>query len=186
MPENVGYRMGNSENSFSWIKLQFHFDNPDSISGMVDNSGLKIYYTTELREHDAGIVILGDPLTSGLPLEPGQKRTERQFTCPSSCTSNMPWSITVISSFLHMHATGSQVIALMYPICLRQAWSTHFRSNSSLGALNTIEYYDYGFQSFNPVNKVIAPGDEIQTHCVWDTTLRTEETPFGIPSNNEM
>jgi hypothetical protein len=52
--------------------------------------------------------------------------------------------------------------------------------------MNRIEYFDFGFQSFVPVTKVIKPGDRIQTHCVWDTTSRTNTTYFGQPSNWEM
>ena len=59
LPENIGFRMGPSAAAFRYIEIQMHYDNPDSISGMVDNSGLRMYYTPELRQYDAGVIIMG-------------------------------------------------------------------------------------------------------------------------------
>ena len=73
-----------------------------------------------------------------------------------------------------MHQTGAM------------AWSHHWRNTTDLGYMNRIEYYDFGFQSLVPVERVIKPGDRLQTHCVWDTTTRTNDTYFGQPSNWEM
>ncbi len=55
-----------------------------------------------------------------------------------------------------------------------------------MGYTNRIEFYDFGFQTFAPINRTIKPGDRLQTHCVYDTTSRTEMTYFGEPSDWEM
>jgi hypothetical protein len=41
-------------------------------------------------------------------------------------------------------------------------------------------------QKFEPINTTIRPGDELVTHCVWDSTNRTTTTLGGESTNNEM
>jgi hypothetical protein len=108
LPENLGFRIGPS--SFRYIEIQMHYDNPDMISGMVDHSGLRMYYTNNLRQFDAGVVTMGDPQTGGAPIPPGVAKAEYEYNCPESCTSQWPHEINVFGSLLHMHQVGTMVI----------------------------------------------------------------------------
>ncbi len=54
LPENIGFRAGPSDSSMRWLEVQIHYDNPNSHTGIVDNSGVRIYYTDQLRQYDAG------------------------------------------------------------------------------------------------------------------------------------
>lgn len=65
--------------------IQTHYDNPNGVEGEEDNSGVRVYYTEELRPIDAGVIELGDPFIAlyGQALEDGKSRYS--FTCPSSC-----------------------------------------------------------------------------------------------------
>ena len=54
LPEIAGYRFGPNNDSMKYIMVEMHYDNPQMISGMTDNTALKIYYTQTLRPNDPG------------------------------------------------------------------------------------------------------------------------------------
>lgn len=88
LPEDVGYRFSTATGSggFRSISVQTHYDNPEGDVGVTDSSGVRVYYTEELREMDMGVIELGDPLVrlTGMPLPLG--RSSFSFSCPGSCT----------------------------------------------------------------------------------------------------
>lgn len=43
------------------------------ILGIIDNSGLRIYYTPELRKYDAGCLMIGSAVSPRLLVPPGQE-----------------------------------------------------------------------------------------------------------------
>jgi hypothetical protein len=75
-------RMGWSEGAVRYVSLQVHYDNPQRIAGLRDNSGVRIYYTTQLRQNDAGVLQLGDPAVSAPSIAPGIKAKHYEFNCP--------------------------------------------------------------------------------------------------------
>ena len=86
MPEEAGFRFDNSSGGFASVLVNTHFDNPNGDAGVVDSSGVRVYYTEKLRPMDMGMMILGDPFITllGTPISNG--RTSFSFGCPSSCT----------------------------------------------------------------------------------------------------
>jgi hypothetical protein len=91
-PDDVGLPVGGASNRF--LILQTHYYNPNLDPGVVDNSGVKVTYTTNLREQEAGVLqLLGAtaPWQGRVPLPSGQKRVSLSFVTPSSCTLNA-WS----------------------------------------------------------------------------------------------
>eukprot|EP00475_Leptophrys_vorax_P013508 TRINITY_DN19879_c0_g1_i8.p1 TRINITY_DN19879_c0_g1~~TRINITY_DN19879_c0_g1_i8.p1 ORF type:complete len:627 (+),score=122.78 TRINITY_DN19879_c0_g1_i8:256-1881(+) len=52
--------------------------------------------------------------------------------------------------------------------------------------IHRIEYYDFGFQPLYQLNETIYPGDQINTHCVYDTTSSSTPVKFGVASTQEM
>lgn len=89
LPDDVGFRFGNMSGGFTSVGVQTHYDNPSGTSGVVDSSGVRVYYTEELRPIDMGVIQLGDPsvLLSGVPLSEGKSTI--LFDCPSSCTEEV-------------------------------------------------------------------------------------------------
>ena len=67
-----------------------------------------------------------------------------------------------------------------------RGWTRLWRGTQDMGYTTRIEYYDYGFQEFVPLNFTLMPGDRLQTHCAYDSRSRSAPTPFGSPSNQEM
>jgi len=74
-----------------------------------------------------------------------------------------------------MHKAGSMI------------WSTQHSDNERIpGYFNRIEYWDFSFQDYIPVQKVINPGDRMNLECIYNTMSRTEPTNFGPDSDDEM
>lgn len=62
LPPNVGFRMGSGSSHGvkrichilplpTDIIIEMHYNNPENIANIVDNSGVAITYTTELRQY---------------------------------------------------------------------------------------------------------------------------------------
>ena len=86
LPEDVGFRFGSGSGGYTSVEVQTHYNNPDGNEGIIDSSGVRIYYTEELRPMDMGVLALGDPFVglSGIPLPDGKSSV--MFECPGSCT----------------------------------------------------------------------------------------------------
>lgn len=86
LPTDVGFRTGNASGGFHSMSLQTHYDNPNGDVGMRDSSGVRVYYTEELRPIDMGVMKLGDPniVLEGNHLPDGKYGLS--FNCPGSCT----------------------------------------------------------------------------------------------------
>lgn len=86
-PDNVGFRVG--EEGIKSLFIQTHYNNPDGDEGAIDDSGLRVYYTEELRDMDAGVMLLGDPqiILVGTQLPVGKSRYD--FSCPSYCSEQL-------------------------------------------------------------------------------------------------
>ena len=59
LPQNVGFPMGETFGGATFYRLEIHYDNQALHQGVIDNSGLRIYYSNELREIEGGILETG-------------------------------------------------------------------------------------------------------------------------------
>jgi hypothetical protein len=172
LPAAAGFRVSGSTN---YILLEVHYNNPSLRSGVRDSSGIKVIYTPTLREHDAATLVLGDPLVQFPPINPGQEADHREASCPSECTSSWPHDINVFGSLLHMHMHG------------RSMWTTQWRNGSRIGSYsNRVDFYSYHLQQSTPITRVIRRGDQLNTHCVFQTRDATHQVRFGIETMDEM
>jgi len=175
LPVEAGVRMGtNASHAVRHIMIEMHYNNADGETGVHDDSGIRIYYTKNLRKYDAAVMTLGDPIATFPDIPPLQSRYEYEADCPAVCTQHWPHEINIFSDFLHMHMAGTQM------------WSNIWRGNTSLGHLNRADFYGFHFQQNTPVQKTIKPGDRISTHCVYNTANRQNFTEFSIESTDEM
>lgn len=100
LPDNIGGPLG--ENGFKSFQLEIHYDNPWLETGVIDSSGVRLYFTSKKREYDMGVLMLGDPLIGLFGQNVGP--ATHQFDCPSSCSSfALRENVTVIREYLHMH-----------------------------------------------------------------------------------
>jgi len=174
LPHMTGIRVSWTDpEGFKKLHLETHYDNPSLESGMADTSGVRIYYTRQLRQHDAGFLILGD----GMVLRPddipqGTSISAFEYSCDTSCTGSWP-QLHVFSTVLHMHKAGTQM------------WSSHWRNGEQIRETNRVDFWDFGFQQATPANFDIMPGDRINTHCSYQQNP-SRPIPFGQPSDSEM
>jgi len=148
--------------------------NPTAAAGIVDNSGVDILLTDHLRLYNAGVLALGNVLSSGPPIPGGTKDYVFESDCPSSCTSAWPHEIYVFGSFFHMHDYGTNV------------YTVQRRTGSRVGYTNKIEFWNSRLQQQVLTNLVLKPGDCLNTICTYDTSRSQNPVYFGSGLNDEM
>ncbi|CAM9885372.1 unnamed protein product, partial [Laminaria digitata] len=187
LPDDVGFLLGNASGRFLSVGLQTHYNNPDEVEGLIDDSGVRVYYTDELRPIHMGVIQLGDPFVylEGEPVPEG--KSSYTFQCPSSCFEEHFEidTVTVFSHGLHMHENGQRLQTRQY------------RTNSDGEEVMVydfdVEYYSFlqaGAHILTTNNSVtIQKGDRFETTCYYDTDLSSvgsENVTFGLGSENEM
>ncbi|CAM9217380.1 unnamed protein product, partial [Hapterophycus canaliculatus] len=187
LPTDVGFLTGNSSSGFHSISLQTHYDNPNGDVGMRDSSGVRVYYTEELRPIDMGVMKLGDPNVAleGNYLPDGKYGIS--FNCPGSCTEENfeAEEVTKFYHFLHMHENGQTMRTRQY--------RTDSSGNELLLHTAEVEYYSFlqaGGFSYTVNNSLsIRKGDRFETDCFYDTaysSVGSSNVTFGLGSEQEM
>ncbi|KAL7516290.1 hypothetical protein ACHAWX_001320 [Stephanocyclus meneghinianus] len=178
-PDNVGLPIGGEMNRF--LLLQMHYYNPSLKEGIKDSSGVRVYYTTDLLEQEAGVMSLvaGVDNWQRSPLPAGEERVSISFTTPSECTRNA-WNETlnILGVGHHMHRYGTYMEINIV------------RDGVNLGILRPESHYDFLHQAFDepvPSIRQLLPGDQITQTCVYDTTAAQGEfVNFGETTQDEM
>lgn len=170
-PTNVGGPLG--ENGFKSFKLEIHYNNPWLDEGVLDSSGIRLYFTSQLRPQEFGILPIGDPFVSLVNQSVGDNFAQHTFDCPSSCSSvALNESVTVFKESLHMHRTGQSM--LNYQI-----------RNGDIVRMSQVQFYDFEQQGAYAVQGEpfqIEPGDSFRTVCQY----KSNDTVFGFSSQEEM
>lgn len=106
-PKEAGLPFGGSDYN-PYIRLEVHYNNPDLVSGVVDNSGMRIKFVDKLRKYDAAVMELGLEYTDKMAIPPGQLAFPLSGYCIAECTKiALPQEgITVFGSQLHTHLRG--------------------------------------------------------------------------------
>jgi len=175
MPENVGMSIGTA--GFKTLKLEIHYNNPEGVAGVVDNSGARLFYTSALRQYDAGIFQVGDPLVSLVGVPVGEGWQEWNFTCPGSCTEQYfgDQNLTVFSEYLHMHGTGKRMVNSQFrdDVVIREGY---------------VDFYDFQMAGGVAVRQSpfqVKSGDSFKVRCYYDSD-QNKNTLFGYGSQDEM
>ncbi|KAK3792767.1 hypothetical protein RRG08_023100 [Elysia crispata] len=83
-PKHVGYPVGGADDPGIFM-LETHYDNPRMRSGYVDSSGMRMYLTSQLRQHDAGILLIGVNVDEYHIIPPYEKSFLSQGICAEPC-----------------------------------------------------------------------------------------------------
>lgn len=78
---------------------------------MVDNSGLTLFYTQQLRKHDAGVLSIGmDPNWRHI-IPPGQHEVVSEGHCIEECTRQAfpQQGISIFAVMMRTHDIGKEV-----------------------------------------------------------------------------
>jgi Copper type II ascorbate-dependent monooxygenase, C-terminal domain/Copper type II ascorbate-dependent monooxygenase, N-terminal domain len=178
LPLNMGFPLGPADFGYQSFSLEIHYDNPESIENVVDNSGVRVYYVNTMRPIQAGMLEVGDPdvLLADQPV--GGGITEDAFECGSGCSAlALPSTgVTVMRSYFHMHKTGIQA-------------SNEIIRNGTVVNTASVEFFDFAQQGNQPVQAepfTILPGDAFRVRCRYRNTPNDTSVIFGLESSNEM
>ncbi|KAL8579823.1 hypothetical protein ACOMHN_048100 [Nucella lapillus] len=168
----AGFLFG--KGAFTRIKMEFHWNNPELRDDYTDSSGMRFFYTPNLRPNSAATLVIGQLFLEIPPLQP---LVEVTGSCTSDCTRSMVnSSFYVTEAFNHMHYMGkSQKVEV-------------FRNKALVVTLTNDEVYNYD----SPVKHVqnppfqILPGDELQTTCRFSSKNKQTPTSYGEGTSDEM
>ncbi|XP_078364957.1 DBH-like monooxygenase protein 1 [Oculina patagonica] len=179
-PEHVGFSIGEHDSPKIAI-LEIHYDNYEQKAGIVDSSGFRFHYTSQLRKYQAAMLSAGWSVSTSLVIPPNQANWETEGYCVEECTaeglkgSTLPGGgIRIFAANLHTHLAG------------HAARTRHVRKGVELPEIIRDDHYDFNFQEFQIPSKEITvmPGDSLITVCDY----RSEENMIrgGLGTNDEM
>ena len=64
LPSEAGIPLGGAD-GYRAFRVEVHYHNPKRQSGLIDRSGVRLYYTVSKRANEAGLMLLGDYEVSG-------------------------------------------------------------------------------------------------------------------------
>eukprot|EP00299_Pterocystis_sp_00344_P016300 c8177_g1_i2.p1 GENE.c8177_g1_i2~~c8177_g1_i2.p1 ORF type:complete len:531 (+),score=129.00 c8177_g1_i2:35-1594(+) len=169
LPSDVGFDLA----QFKGIMVEIHYNNPDGDDGVIDTSGIDIYYTSTARTHKAAIVQFGDPSVALRDEHLPAGLSSYTFSCPASSTKKWSTDLKVFASFLHMHKSGVKM------------FTQQFRGGELIRTTNEVEYYDFAMQQTTELETLVFKrGDSFKTTCFYRNDDNTRV--FGLGSENEM
>ncbi|XP_060907402.1 DBH-like monooxygenase protein 2 homolog [Labrus mixtus] len=180
LPENVGLPIGGEESDV-FYRLEIHYNNPNGVKGRTDSSGLKLYYTDQLRQYD------GATLTTGV-----LQFQNMEYIIPPKATNFHTYGVcnTNVFSQLLNPLPDLQVFAVMLHTHLagRKVRVGHYRDGVQIDFLALIENYNFEYQEIISLGstKTIKSGDEIVVECTYSTSTRTKTTKMGLGTTDEM
>ncbi|XP_023212266.1 dopamine beta-hydroxylase-like [Centruroides sculpturatus] len=176
-PEEAGLPIGGA-NFSRYLMLEVHYNNPELKDDWVDSSGIRIYYTSQLRQYDAAVIEVGLEYTNKMAIPPHQEAFQLDGYCVSECTrvGLPPEGITIFAAQLHTHLTGIKV------------WTKHIRGGVELTEVNRDNHYSTHFQEIRTLKRRVQlfPGDALINSCVYETLDRDNITLGGFAISDEM
>ena len=113
LPENAGFLVGGS--NAKYLVIEAHLDNEDGSTGDEVGNMVKIHFASVKRDHDAAVLLIGDPAVTLTPdIDPDTSDAHFETTCPSDCTNLLSGNLNVFASFLHMHKYGKTAWTARY------------------------------------------------------------------------
>ncbi|KAI4879957.1 hypothetical protein NFI96_018374 [Prochilodus magdalenae] len=178
LPEAAGIPVGGDEGD-TLYRLEVHYNNQNEMSGRVDNSGLRFYYTAQLRQYDAGVLMTGLAVAPGYAIPPNATDFLSYGLCDTSfipqLVSQSVQDLQVFSVILHTHLAGRKVRV------------GQFRAGEQIDFL-AMNDHNFEFQQATNLGrtKTVQLGDKLLVECTYNTDSRTELTWAGLSTTNEM
>eukprot|EP01084_Bolivina_argentea_P273196 465296_1 len=165
-----------------YVILEIHYDNPEVINGVIDYSGLRIYYTPKPRPNMINVLSITDNVLSKenkFFIPPHLSETSAFSYCSKRATKKILKNVnnaSVVGGFLHAHKTATGII-------LR-----HIRNNVELQPILQNMNWDFNFQEVILLEEhiTILPGDELIAQCLYDTTDVNNMVYMGESTRDEM
>ncbi|KAM7395407.1 hypothetical protein PAMA_006932 [Pampus argenteus] len=178
-PEEVGVPIGGEDDVY--YRLEIHYNNPAKEKGRTDSSGLRLYYTDQLRQYDVGTLTTGFKPFDGYNYKIPPRANE--FHTYGVCNTTLFYQIMnpvpdlhVFSVMMHTHMVGRKVRV------------GHFRNGKQIGFIGLDENYNFEMQETVSLGniKTIKPGDDLVVECTYNTSNRTGFTKMGLATTDEM
>ena len=171
LPKEAGIIWGTEDLKYG--VLQIHYDNPP-MKSEIDSSGIKIWYTTELRTFDAGIMIIG-MVHQLMNIPAGQKKFEVMGKCGAPCIAS--GDITVFGYFPHGHkyATGIKT----------ELTTVDGKIDQTSLAIDNFRF-DSQRQYILKTPIILKPGWSANTFCYYNTENSNQPIKGGEDSDQEM
>ncbi|XP_071074766.1 DBH-like monooxygenase protein 1 isoform X2 [Dasypus novemcinctus] len=83
-PPHVGLSLGTLLDP-RYVLLEVHYDNPTYREGLIDNSGLRLFHTTNIRKYDAGVIEAGLWVSLFHTIPPGMPEFRSEGHCTLEC-----------------------------------------------------------------------------------------------------
>ncbi|CAL8126013.1 unnamed protein product [Orchesella dallaii] len=176
-PKHVGAPLGQPHGGATYFMIEMHYENPQGETKR-DSSGIRIFYTDQLRKDDGGVLLLGYRHSPFLLIPPKQDNFLINGICGSECTSRMiPESgIRIVNTMVHMHLVGDKIRM------------RHLRNGVELPIIAEDNYYDFNYQQSRTLKNeiVVLPGDELLSECEYKTTDSPKYIVGGLATHQEM
>lgn len=173
LPPEAGFLIGDAPGGDVTLRLQVHYNNPAGDAGSTDSSGVDLLVSKTLRPNNAGTMVFGD--IENIEIPPAMPAYKHLSTCSGSATTGLlAETMHVFGTSMHAHNIGSVL------------WSEVHRDGALLYEMNRDEPFLFGSQNMKLVDMLVEPGDEVQTHCIYDSSELTETTIGGPGTTNEM
>nr|CAI5864751.1 unnamed protein product [Callosobruchus analis] len=174
-PPETGYPM--DEQSSRYYLLETHYLAPMDGGSPIPGAGLRLYYTQELRRHDAGVISIGmDPNWRHI-IPPGQQTVVSSGHCVSECTRQAfpHQGINMFAMVMKTHKIGKKV-------ALR-----HIRNGVELPPIAADDNLDSDYQEYRKIEAPVRvlPGDHLITQCTYNSSARRAITLGGLSSREE-
>nr|XP_018667095.1 DBH-like monooxygenase protein 1 isoform X3 [Ciona intestinalis] len=182
LPDHVGIPLGEPD-SPTHVLMEVHYDNPNLVTGLVDNSGIRMSYTDQLRQYDGEVMQVGHNVSPTSQIIPPNTSSYLQYgECTSGCLAQSMndsslSEIKLIGGMLHSHLLG------------RKLRLRHIYGNGTEGPfLLNDDNYDFNYQEMRvfTTEKHISSGDSMQMVCDYDSSDRSNFTVGGLSTRNEM
>lgn len=178
LPEHTGMPLGEQFGGATYFMLETHYDNPALHTPLIDNSGIRIHYTDNLRTYDTGMLLVGSEVNFLQFIPPKQNLFTSIGHCSSECTSQglPPSGIKIISGVLHSHLAG------------RKMRLRHIRKGIELPVILEDNHYDFNYQASRipSIETTVYPGDHLVLECDYKTSTRDAPTFGGLSTRDEM
>ncbi|XP_053668366.1 MOXD1 homolog 2-like [Anopheles marshallii] len=181
-PSQVGYALESNQARFYLMETHYslsanEYTWPPKPKAMVDNSGLRLFYTSTLRGQDAGVLSVGmDPNWRHI-IPPGQEHVVSEGHCVGECTQRAfaRDGVHIFAVMMRTHQIGRQ-------IKLRQ-----IRQREELLPIAHDRNTDWNYQEYRRLSAPVRvlPGDRLIAECIYDSSARAAITLGGLTTREE-
>ncbi|XP_070555180.1 DBH-like monooxygenase protein 1 [Ptychodera flava] len=146
-------------------------------SSLIDSSGIRIYYTSNLRQYDAGIMSIGAGTDQSLVIPPRANQFVIKGYCSKECTNYGLYnqSIGIFASLLDGQSLTTAIR------------TRHLRNGRELKIISQNVDYNIYLKDIKHLKSTIwvEPGDDLVTECTYNTAKKSRITYGGYDSHSE-